>query len=89
LDDAFLDALQAIPSNPAVDGKKDQAMQEFDAYERIVELYLLHILPPLEEWETARAFLQFNTIVSERSKQVPPMELSSDVRRHLKSTWCG
>ena len=39
-------------------------------YERIVELYVLHILPTLEDWESARQFLEYNDTLQEKRKQV-------------------
>ncbi|KAG0324613.1 hypothetical protein BGZ99_001618 [Dissophora globulifera] len=37
-------------------------------YERLVELYAVHVLAKLKEWDYARQFLEFNTVLSESSK---------------------
>ncbi|KAJ3286134.1 hypothetical protein HK104_009166 [Borealophlyctis nickersoniae] len=37
-------------------------------YERIVELYVLHVLPKLGDWHSAEQFLQFNDVLSEERK---------------------
>ncbi|KAG0304495.1 hypothetical protein BGZ98_005456 [Dissophora globulifera] len=37
-------------------------------YERLVELYAVHVLAKLREWDYARQFLEFNTVLSESSK---------------------
>ncbi|KAI7831452.1 hypothetical protein BC939DRAFT_473022 [Gamsiella multidivaricata] len=38
-------------------------------YERLVELYVVHVLVKLREWDYARQFLEFNTVLSESSKK--------------------
>ncbi|KAG0222516.1 hypothetical protein BGW42_006157 [Actinomortierella wolfii] len=38
-------------------------------YERLVELYLIHVLAKLGEWDYARQFLSYNTIISSSSKK--------------------
>ncbi|KAF9092704.1 hypothetical protein BGX27_001752 [Mortierella sp. AM989] len=47
-------------------GQKDPLMTN---YERLVELYLIHVLAKLNEWESATDFLQYNTVLSESSKK--------------------
>ncbi|KAJ3055227.1 hypothetical protein HK097_011110 [Rhizophlyctis rosea] len=39
-------------------------------YERIVELYVLHILPDLEDWESAKQFLEYNDTLEEKRKKL-------------------
>ncbi|KAF8939658.1 hypothetical protein EDD21DRAFT_414374 [Dissophora ornata] len=38
-------------------------------YERLVELYAVHVLAKLREWDCARHFLEFNPVLSESSKK--------------------
>ncbi|KAI8903437.1 hypothetical protein DFJ77DRAFT_444257 [Powellomyces hirtus] len=38
-------------------------------YERVIELYCLHVLPSLEEWESAQDFLEWNEVLSTEVKQ--------------------
>lgn len=49
------------------DGPKDPLMTN---YERLVELYLIHVLAKLSEWTSATDFLQYNTVLSDSSKKV-------------------
>lgn len=49
------------------EGPKDPLMTN---YERLVELYLIHVLAKLGEWTSATDFLQYNTVLSESSKKV-------------------
>ncbi|KAF9338003.1 hypothetical protein BG006_000583 [Podila minutissima] len=39
-------------------------------YERLVELYLIHILAKLSEWTYASEFLEYNSVLSDASKKV-------------------
>ncbi|KAG0030971.1 hypothetical protein BGZ81_001986 [Podila clonocystis] len=39
-------------------------------YERLVELYLIHVLAKLSEWIYASEFLEYNSILSDASKKV-------------------
>ncbi|KAF9923934.1 hypothetical protein FBU30_006004 [Linnemannia zychae] len=48
------------------EGTKDPLMTN---YERLVELYLIHVLAKLGEWTSATDFLQFNTVLSDTSKK--------------------
>ncbi|KAG0252585.1 hypothetical protein DFQ27_007961 [Actinomortierella ambigua] len=50
---------------PAAD-PKDPLMT---TYERLAELYLIHVLAKLGEWDYARQFLSYNTIISVSSKK--------------------
>ncbi|KAF8631371.1 hypothetical protein AX15_002427 [Amanita polypyramis BW_CC] len=53
------------------------AVPEGDGYERVLELYCLHILPNLEQWDYAREFLEYET------------ELPDAVREKFKSNLCA
>jgi len=39
-------------------------------YERLVELYLIHVLAKLGEWIYASEFLEYNSVLSDASKKV-------------------
>ncbi len=54
------------PAGPGSNGK-DPLMTN---YERLVELYLIHVLAKLSEWDYAAEFLQYNSVLSETSKKV-------------------
>lgn len=41
-----------------------------DGYEKIIELYCLHLLPRLEEWDLASEFLQYEGELHTANKQV-------------------
>ncbi|KAI1316487.1 hypothetical protein EDD11_009900 [Mortierella claussenii] len=47
-------------------GDKDPLMVN---YERLVELYLIHVLAKLSEWDYATDFLQYNSVLSDSSKK--------------------
>ncbi|KAI8605361.1 hypothetical protein EDD21DRAFT_149052 [Dissophora ornata] len=47
-------------------GQKDPLMTN---YERLVELYLIHVLAKLSEWDFATEFLQYNNVLSDSSKK--------------------
>ena len=51
----------------AESGNKDQLMIN---YERLVELYVVHVLAKLGEWVPARDFLEYNSVLSDSSKKV-------------------
>jgi len=48
-------------------GNKDPLMTH---YERLVELYVVHVLTKLNEWDSARQFLEYNTVLSDSTKKV-------------------
>ncbi|KAF9910296.1 hypothetical protein BX616_010890 [Lobosporangium transversale] len=50
----------------AASGQKDPLMTN---YERLVELYLIHVLAKLGEWDCATNFLQFNSVLSDSTKK--------------------
>lgn len=41
-----------------------------DGYEKVVEIYTLHILPKLEQWQYAKEFLQFESDLPEHTREV-------------------
>ncbi|KAF9533912.1 hypothetical protein CPB83DRAFT_804910 [Crepidotus variabilis] len=53
-----------------LDGKEDGE----DGYEKVLELYCLHVLPKLEQWEYAKEFLEYES------------ELPSQRRQHLRTS---
>ncbi|KAF9201660.1 hypothetical protein BGZ49_008129 [Haplosporangium sp. Z 27] len=63
----------------SADGQKDPLITN---YERLVELYLIHVLAKLGEWESATDFLQYNSVLSETSKKAYGKILN---RLHQKS----
>ncbi|OAQ27412.1 hypothetical protein K457DRAFT_634613 [Linnemannia elongata AG-77] len=60
-----LETAAGVSLNP--EGPKDPLMTN---YERLVELYLIHVLAKLGEWTSATDFLQYNTVLSDSSKKV-------------------
>ncbi|KAF9172485.1 hypothetical protein BGX21_008436 [Mortierella sp. AD011] len=48
-------------------GIKDPLMVQ---YERLIELYVVHVLSKLHEWEYARQFLESNSVLSDSTKQM-------------------
>ncbi|KAG0373056.1 hypothetical protein BGX24_012197 [Mortierella sp. AD032] len=59
-----LETAAGVSLNP--EGPKDPLMTN---YERLVELYLLHVLAKLGEWTSATDFLQYNSVLSDTSKK--------------------
>ncbi|KAF8937667.1 hypothetical protein BGZ47_008919 [Haplosporangium gracile] len=59
-----LETAAGVSLNP--EGPKDPLMTN---YERLVELYLVHVLAKLGEWTSATDFLQYNTVLSDSSKK--------------------
>jgi len=59
-----LETAAGVSLNP--EGPKDPLMTN---YERLVELYLIHVLAKLGEWTSATDFLQYNTVLSDSSKK--------------------
>ena len=48
----------------------DSREGEGDVYEKILELYCLHILPKLEQWDYAKEFLQYESELSPLRREV-------------------
>ncbi|KAG0271246.1 hypothetical protein BGZ95_000957 [Linnemannia exigua] len=61
-----VDGQVMVPFRSVLEGPKDPLMTN---YERLVELYLLHVLAKLGEWTSATDFLQYNTVLSDSSKK--------------------
>jgi hypothetical protein len=55
-------------------GNKDPLMTN---YERLVELYVVHVLAKLNEWDSARQFVEYNTVLSDSAKKVNMSPLQS------------
>lgn len=49
---------------------EDAGSEDEDGYEKIIELYCLHLLPRLEEWGLAAEFLQYEGELDTAKKQV-------------------
>ncbi|OCB84667.1 hypothetical protein A7U60_g8187 [Sanghuangporus baumii] len=58
-------------------GSVDSRRSDAKGYERILELYCLHVLPRLHEWEYAQEFLEYES------------ELPEYIRQHFKTTLCA
>ena len=53
-------------------GDPEGVLEGGDDYEKIIELYCLHLLPRLEEWDLAAVFLQYEGELDVVKKQVRP-----------------
>lgn len=49
---------------------QERGVNEEDGYEKIIELYCIHLLPRLDEWHTAAEFLQYEGELNTATKQV-------------------
>ena len=56
----------------ATRGDPEVVTEGSDGYEKIIELYCLHLLPRLEEWDLAAEFLQYEGGLEVVKKQVRP-----------------
>ncbi|KAF9643760.1 hypothetical protein BDM02DRAFT_3067612, partial [Thelephora ganbajun] len=54
----------------SVRGDPEGVLERDDGYEKIIELYCLHLLPRLEEWDLAAEFLQYEGELDVAKKQV-------------------
>ncbi|RKO92086.1 hypothetical protein BDK51DRAFT_31937 [Blyttiomyces helicus] len=52
------------------------------SYERVVELYVLHVLPGLGEWRSAGEFLEFNDVLDAEKRRVLSKHLETLKRKH-------
>jgi len=43
---------------------------ETDIYNKLIEIYLLRILPKLKDWDSALEFLNYNDLISSKRKEV-------------------
>ncbi|KAF9357933.1 hypothetical protein BGX26_002783 [Mortierella sp. AD094] len=75
----YLETAAGVSLAHGASGQKDPLMIN---YERLVELYLIHVLAKLGEWEWATEFLQNNSVLSDSSKKAYGKILS---RLHQKS----
>jgi len=53
-------------------GDPEEVLEGGGGYEKIIELYCLHLLPRLEEWDLAAEFLQYEGELDVAEKQVRP-----------------
>ncbi|KAF9150023.1 hypothetical protein BGX21_005468 [Mortierella sp. AD011] len=67
--DGMLIHLETAAGVALAHGTSDQKDPLMINYERLVELYLIHVLAKLGEWGCANDFLQYNTVLSESSKK--------------------
>ena len=50
-------------------GQFDDSLEDGEGYEKVLDIYSLHVLPRLEQWDYAREFLQYeNQLPLERRK---------------------
>lgn len=40
-------------------GQYDESGVDTDGYEKVLDIYCLHVLPRLEEWDYAKEFLEY------------------------------
>ncbi|KAF9363618.1 hypothetical protein BGX34_003698 [Mortierella sp. NVP85] len=62
-------------------GNKDPLMTH---YERLVELYVVHVLTKLNEWDSARQFLEYNTVLSDSTKKTYGKILEKLLQKSLR-----
>ncbi|CAG8487367.1 9788_t:CDS:2, partial [Cetraspora pellucida] len=55
-----------LANTPIIDLRNDSTLKP---YEKIVELYVLHVLPKMKEWNAANNFLSENIIINNTCKQ--------------------
>jgi hypothetical protein len=62
-----LETAAGVALNHGVHGEKDPLITN---YERLVELYVIHVLAKLNEWDYAAELLQYNSVLSDQTKKV-------------------
>ena len=62
------DAIFAHLQNASVGGRTDDEILK--CYEKVIELYVVHVLTRLKEWSLARMFLSDNMIIDADRKKV-------------------
>lgn len=50
--------------------KNGKRMAEDDGYAKVVDVYCLHVLPRLEDWEYAMEFMKYEVELSEERRMV-------------------
>ena len=50
--------------------RQDASLEDATAYEKIIEVYYLHVLAKLDAWEDAREFKRYEEELPEEIKQV-------------------
>ncbi len=55
----------------------EQSKEAHAGYSKVIELYCLHILPKLDEWEYAQDFLTYERELTESAREVRGIALSS------------
>ncbi|KAF9360795.1 hypothetical protein BGX34_007493 [Mortierella sp. NVP85] len=61
-----LETAAGVALNHGVHGEKDPLITN---YERLVELYVIHVLAKLNEWDYAAELLQYNNVLSDQTKK--------------------
>ncbi|KAK9761451.1 hypothetical protein K7432_013639 [Basidiobolus ranarum] len=89
LPDSLIDNLEALrmqveSNQDNHDSSNTEISRLWLNYEKIVELYVLHVLPKMSEWDTARDFLLYNTVVSTSRKEIYQQRLEKLFQRSLK-----
>jgi hypothetical protein len=51
-------------------GRREEPPGDENGYEKVVEMYCLHVLPRLEQWDYAREFLQYESELPPDHRQV-------------------
>ncbi|CAG8433367.1 1576_t:CDS:2 [Diversispora eburnea] len=66
-----------------INNQLNHAAESAANYEKIVQLYLLNVLPNLKEWEKANSFLNKNTIIDKERKQNKKLRGIHNIPRQL------
>ncbi|KAL1915971.1 uncharacterized protein VTP21DRAFT_6359 [Calcarisporiella thermophila] len=74
-----------LASLPDEEMEKMENGQEREGYEKIVELFVLHVLARLEEWDYAKEFLHYNEVISPDKKKVYENTLEKLHQKTLKA----
>ncbi|ORX57282.1 hypothetical protein BCR36DRAFT_402429 [Piromyces finnis] len=59
---------------------------ETDIYNKLIEIYLLRILPKLKDWDSAIEFLNYNDMISSRRKELLQQKINSMKEKDIKSS---
>jgi len=51
-------------------GQLDESAENGEGYEKVLDMYCLHVLPRLEEWDYAKEFLQYERELPQERRTV-------------------
>jgi hypothetical protein len=51
-------------------GQFDESPEDGEGYEKVLDMYCLHVLPRIEEWDYAREFLQYESELPQERRKV-------------------